>query len=39
MTTEEFKSLTNKDQCVILLLERMYTELKAIREILQMEQP
>jgi hypothetical protein len=39
MKTEEFKALTNVEQHVILMMEKMYEELKAIRYILQMEQP
>lgn len=39
MKTEDLKGLTIYETQVILLLEKMATELTAIRGLLQMEQP
>jgi len=39
MKTEDFKALTPMEQSVILLIEKIATELTAIRQILQLEQP
>jgi hypothetical protein len=39
MRTEDLKALTIYETHVILLLEKMLTELTAIRGLLQMEQP
>lgn len=39
MKTEEIKALTSYETSVILLLEKAVTELTAIRQILEMEQP
>lgn len=39
MKTEDFKALTPMETHVILLMEKMLTELSAIRQLLQEEQP
>lgn len=39
MKTEDLKALTNYETHVIILLENMLVELRAIRQILQEEQP
>ncbi len=39
MNINDFKALTSAEQHGILILEKMLTELVAIRQILQMEQP
>jgi hypothetical protein len=39
MKTEDFKALNSVDQHCIAVWEQILTELRAIRQLLQMEQP